>query len=142
MDQTSDTQQLVFCRFRSSHRNVPQAVANFGIGTLVSRFHETCVGRVRFNPPSRVEWRVKANPPYAGRYDSNIGNAVLVSAIAFAFILVQAPSVLAAGRDEAVADPEIAGPARVEPGAWRSKVQQKFDPQTRTLSRQLYTIWD
>ncbi len=48
----------------------------------------------------------------------------------------------AAGRDEAAADPEIAGPAPVEPGAWRSKVQQKFDPQTRTLSRQLYTIWD
>ena len=48
----------------------------------------------------------------------------------------------AAGRHEAAADPEIAGPAPVEPGAWRSKVQQKFDPQTRTLSRQLYTIWD
>jgi hypothetical protein len=23
------------------------------------------VGRVRFNPPFRVRWRVKANPPYA-----------------------------------------------------------------------------
>ena len=29
------------------------------------RFISTGVGRVRFNPPSRVEWRVKANPPYA-----------------------------------------------------------------------------
>ena len=67
-------------------------------------------------------------------------NGKLVCAIAFALILVQAPSVPAAGRDEAAADPEIAGPAPVEPGRWRSKVQQKFDPQTRTLSRQLYTI--
>ena len=42
----------------------------------VDRFHETCVGRVLFNPPSLVEWRVKENPPYARGYDSNFGNTV------------------------------------------------------------------
>jgi len=28
------------------------------------------VGRVLFNPPSVVEWRVKENPPYAGFMES------------------------------------------------------------------------
>ena len=37
---------------------------------LLDRFRETCVGRVHFNPPSRMEWRVKVNPPYAGFTES------------------------------------------------------------------------
>ena len=37
------------------------------------------VGRVRFNPPSRTEWRVKENPPYAGFMES-IGRRVAASA--------------------------------------------------------------
>jgi hypothetical protein len=44
--------------------------------------------------------------------------------------------------DEGVRDPEISGPAWSEPGAWRTKVQQVFDPATRTLSRRMYTILD
>jgi hypothetical protein len=39
-------------------------------------------------------------------------------------------------------DSEIAGPTQDEHGAWRSKVQQVFDPATRTLSRRLYVVWD
>jgi hypothetical protein len=42
----------------------------------------------------------------------------------------------------ATVDPEISGPAWSEPGAWRTKVQQVFDPATRTLSRRMYTISD
>jgi hypothetical protein len=47
----------------------------------------------------------------------------------------------AAGRPPPT-DPEVAGPASGERGAWRTKVQQVFDPSTRTLSRRVYTIWD
>ena len=49
---------------------------------------------------------------------------------------------LAAERNDGVGDPELAGAASVEPGAWRTKIQQVFDPATRTLSRRMYTIWD
>ena len=34
------------------------------------RIISTGVGRVLFNPPSLVEWRVKENPPYAGFMES------------------------------------------------------------------------
>jgi len=46
---------------------------------LVDRFHETCVGRVLFNPPFHERWRVKENPPYTRGYDSNFGNTVLTA---------------------------------------------------------------
>ena len=49
---------------------------------------------------------------------------------------------LAAEQDDGIGDPELAGAASVEPGAWRTKLQQVFDPATRTLSRRMYTIWD
>jgi len=73
---------------------------------------------------------------------NGIGRLVSRSAIALAIILAAGPSALTAGRDDTVVDPEIAGPPRAEAGAWRSKVQQVFDPQTQTLSRRMYTIWD
>jgi hypothetical protein len=43
---------------------------------------------------------------------------------------------------DAARDPEIAGPAWGGKGAWRTRIQQVFDPATRILSRRLYTIWD
>ena len=39
-------------------------------------------------------------------------------------------------------DSEVAGPTVVRRGEWRTKIQQIFDPATRTLSRRLYTVWD
>jgi hypothetical protein len=46
------------------------------------------------------------------------------------------------GRGSVVLDADIAGPARDKKGEWRTKVQQIFDPGTRTLSRRTYTVWD
>jgi hypothetical protein len=54
---------------------------------------------------------------------------------------VLSPRALAAESD-AARDPDIAGPAWPEQGAWRTRIQQVFDPATRTLSRRMYTIWD
>src|SRR6266852_933724 len=45
------------------------------IALAVHRFDETCVGRVLFNPPSQVEWRVKENPttrPTGARRQSRV----------------------------------------------------------------------
>jgi hypothetical protein len=61
-----------------------------------------------------------------------------VSSFLFAAIL----PVGALGESGSIGDPEIAGPAQSGRGAWRTKVQQVFDPATRTLSRRLYVIWD
>jgi hypothetical protein len=47
-----------------------------------------------------------------------------------------------AGRDDAAIDPEIAGPLLAEPGIWRTKTQQVFDPVERTLLRRMYMVWD
>lgn len=44
--------------------------------------------------------------------------------------------------DFAPSNAAIAGPSRVEAGAWRSKVQHVFDGRTRILSRRLYEVWD
>ena len=48
---------------------------------------------------------------------------------------------LAAEQNDGIGDPELAGAASVD-RAWRTKIQQVFDPATRTLSRRMYTIWD
>ena len=40
------------------------------------------------------------------------------------------------------AEATLAGRLPSEPGAWRSKTQQVFDPVARTLVRRSYTIWD
>jgi hypothetical protein len=47
-----------------------------------------------------------------------------------------------ASRDDAVTDPEIAGPAAAETGVWRTKTQSVFDPSERTLVRRMYMVWD
>lgn len=49
---------------------------------------------------------------------------------------------LATGDERAIVDPAVSGPAWIEPGQWRSKVQQVFDPATRTLTRRVYEVWD
>lgn len=51
-------------------------------------------------------------------------------------------AVLAASRDDAIVDPQIAGPPSVESGVWRTRTQPLFDPVTHTLIRRMYTVWD
>ena len=48
----------------------------------------------------------------------------------------------AAGHDDLVTDPPIAGPSAAETGVWRTKTQSMFDPVERTLVRRMYTVWD
>ena len=68
-------------------------------------------------------------------------NAVGFGAAALLLGWLMTPG-LAAGRDEALTDPPIAGPAAVDVGIWRTKTQVVFDPATHTLIRRLYTAWD
>jgi hypothetical protein len=65
--------------------------------------------------------------------------ALPLAAVAFAGWLSSAN---AAGRDDAIADREVAGPPAVEVGIWRTRAQAVFDPVERTLIRRLYTVWD
>jgi hypothetical protein len=67
-----------------------------------------------------------------------LGPVVVV--LAFCGSLVS-PS-LSAGRDDAATDLDIAAPVAAEQGVWRTKVQSVFDPDTRTLVRRAYVIWD
>jgi hypothetical protein len=46
------------------------------------------------------------------------------------------------GAESEIRDPAVAGPSASGPGAWLTRIQQVFDPATRTLSRRVYTIWD
>jgi hypothetical protein len=75
---------------------------------------------------------------------SGFSRLVSISGFAFAFAIAFAlpPAVLGAEGIQPTGDPEIAGPASAEQGAWRTRIQQVFDPATRTLSRLMYTMWD
>ena len=48
----------------------------------------------------------------------------------------------AAGRDIDVVDRDIVGPLAADAGVWRTRAQTLFDPDQRTLTRRLYTVWD
>ena len=56
----------------------------------------------------------------------------LIALPSFVWLSTAAP---AAGRDEFVFDPPIAGPAISESGAWRTRTQQMFDPVEREQMR-------
>ena len=43
-------------------------------GTKADRFYETSVGRIHFDPPFRMEWRIGVHPFQAGQRDSSFGN--------------------------------------------------------------------
>jgi hypothetical protein len=73
---------------------------------------------------------------------NGLGRLVSISGFAFATAFAPSPAVLGAEGSQPTGDPEVAGPASAEQGAWRTKIQQIFDPATRTLSRRMYTIWD
>jgi hypothetical protein len=69
---------------------------------------------------------------------NNIYKLLLVSILAVGGV----DAVSAAERSDVVSDPVIAGPAWTGPGAWRTEIEQVFDPATHTLMRRLYTFWD
>jgi hypothetical protein len=73
---------------------------------------------------------------------SSIGKLLSISVIVLAISTVSSSCLLAGERNAIAGDPEIAGPAWGGQGAWRTKIQQVFDPASRTLSRRMYTIWD
>jgi hypothetical protein len=75
---------------------------------------------------------------------SSIGKLLEVFAVAVPMLALTASTSGAVdqGRVGVALDPDIAGPARDTHGEWRTKVQQIFDPATRTLSRRMYTVWD
>jgi hypothetical protein len=70
-----------------------------------------------------------------------LSRACAPSILALACAALSTPS-HAAGDGSTAFDPVVAGPAHVEQGQWRSKIQQVFDARTRTLTRRLYMVWD
>jgi hypothetical protein len=71
-----------------------------------------------------------------------ISSRVLLSAIALAIAFAPSFGVSDEDRSDVTADAAVMGPAWDEQGAWQTRIQQVFDPASRTLSRRLYTIWD
>jgi hypothetical protein len=67
---------------------------------------------------------------------------ILIFAVAFGMAILGLQAVQATITEAPVTDAEVAGPAWLEQGVWRTKVQQVFDPGSRTLSRRTYTMWD
>ena len=74
--------------------------------------------------------------------NDTIGRVTLGFFLSLALATTHLVAALAADDRHMVRDPEIAGPVIVGQGDWRTKIQQVFDPATRTLSRRLYTVWD
>jgi hypothetical protein len=70
-----------------------------------------------------------------------IGKGVAVFAMVLA-INGASSCLLAEALNAATGEPAIMGPVWGEQGAWQTKIQQVFDPESRTLLRRMYSVWD